>query len=206
VDVYAALMVVVLGVALWLGYRKLPVLVTASVLAGAWLMRFYLASEMYHDKLVRYWPRTTSVVIYCFLILAVFGVKAAAEKIQERYEALVAIRGGLDTQGADGVTRSEIETGSAAALGEDGDETDRPLATRSRGRRAVIPSRTATTSVGAGLVAAAFALTFFAGMAGSADADKMMPKNDGSPGQLAWSAHFDNPHNLRLGVTLVNGK
>ena len=217
VDVFAALMVVALGVALWLGYRKLPILVTASVLAGSWLMRFYLASEMYHDKLVRYWPRTTSVVIYCFLILTVFGVKAAAEKIQERYEALVAVRGGA-TESTDTVTQSETDSDADArttGLGTDGDDdaADRPLAARSRGRAAV-PSRTAatgatsatTTSVGAGLVAAAFALTFFAGMAGSAGADKIMPKQDGSPGQLSWNAHFDNPHNLRLGVTLVNGK
>lgn len=206
VDVFAALMVIAVGVALWLGYRKLPILVTASVLAGSWLMRFYLASEMYHDKLVRYWPRTTSVVIYCFLILTVFAVMAAAEKIQERYEALLTIRGGGTTESAEAVTRSESETGSDTAGTTGDDETDRPLATRSRGRRAVTPSRTATTSVGAGLVAAAFALTFFAGMAGSAGADKIMPKQDGSPGQLSWNAHFDNPRNLRLGVTLVNGK
>lgn len=207
VDVFAALMVIAAGVALWLGYRKLPVLVTASVLAGAWIMRFYLASEMFHDKLVRYWPRTTSVVIYCFLVLTVFGVKAAAEKIQERYEDLVAIRGGAIADG-----KAELPAQASPAEAEDTDmDTDedageRPLATRSRGLRTAAPSRTAATSAGAGLVAVAFALTFFAGMAGSANADKFMPKNDGSPGQLSWNAHFDNPHNLRLGVTLVNGK
>ncbi|GAA2013040.1 hypothetical protein GCM10009839_04580 [Catenulispora yoronensis] len=195
IDVYAALAVVAAGVAIWLGIRKLPVLVTVSVLAGCWIMRFHLAAEMFPDKLVRYWPRTTSVIIYCFLILAVFAVIAASEKLQELYATLVA-------RAQPATAASESESVSQ----DDGEAPKGPNVPAAAGPVRAMGTAGTVGTVGTGLVAAGFALTLFAGMAGSANADKFMPKNDGSPGQLAFNAHHDSPHNLRLGATLVNGK
>jgi hypothetical protein len=56
------------------------------------------------------------------------------------------------------------------------------------------------------MVGLAFALTLFTGMSASAATDKIMPKNDGSEGQLAWHAQHDAPANLVPGETKVNGK
>ncbi|NUR25140.1 MAG: hypothetical protein HOV83_04710 [Catenulispora sp.] len=201
IDVFAALAVIAAGIAIWLGIRKLPVLLTVSVLAGSWLMRFHFAAEMFPDKLVRYWPRTTSVIIYCFIILIAYAVMAVAEKVQELYGLLTARVQPVTAEAAAAVSPSTVSADApSAALDEDAEPAP---AVRSRSGRATTP---VTATVGAGLVAASFALTLFAGMAGSANADKFMPKNDGSPGQLAYNAHGDDPRNLRLGVTLVNGK
>jgi hypothetical protein len=171
------------------------------VLTGSWLMRFHFAAEMFPDKLVRYWPRTTSVIIYCFIILIAYAVMAVAEKAQELYGLLTA-RVQPVTAEAAAVSAAVSADVPAASLDEDAEPAP---AVRSRSGRTTTAATVATTA-GAGLVAASFALTLFAGMAGSANADKFMPKNDGSPGQLAYNAHGDDPRNLRLGATLVNGK
>ncbi|MFI6445568.1 hypothetical protein [Kitasatospora sp. NPDC050543] len=69
-------LLLLLGVALGvgLGVRYLPVRATLAALVSAWLLRFWYASRMEHDQAVMLYPRTTWMIMYCLMILAVFGV------------------------------------------------------------------------------------------------------------------------------------
>lgn len=187
VGVFGAAVIALSGVAIWLGMRRPAVLLTAGMLAGAWVMRFYLASHEYRDQLVRYWPRTTTFSLYCMLILSVFAVKLIAERVQEflkQHQALAeAVRSGAE---------------SPADVEAEADALDTPTQSRKTPQRPA-PIRT-------GLVGLGFALTLFGGISASAATDKIMPRNDGSEGQLAWQAHHDAPADLVPGETKVNGK
>ncbi len=68
------------GLGLGLGLRSVMVRTAAAVLAGAWLARFWFASNMAHDKAIQLYPRTTWIIMYCLMILAVFGVMAAVHR------------------------------------------------------------------------------------------------------------------------------
>ncbi|WP_194924362.1 hypothetical protein [Catenulispora pinisilvae] len=207
VGVFGVLILILTGVAIWLGMRRTPVLLTAGLLTGGWVMRFYLASHEYRDQLVRYWPRTTTFSLYCFLILAVFAVKLIGERVQEFVAQHQKLTATVRAQTALAQTTLAATPADPEALEEsEADETtpspenaaERPAAGRRTVRRPV-PFQT-------GMVGLAFALTLFTGMSASAATDKIMPKNDGSEGQLAWHAHHDSPANLVQGVTKVNGK
>jgi galactan 5-O-arabinofuranosyltransferase len=193
VGVFGVIVLILTGVAIWLGMRRTPVLLTAGLLAGAWVMRFYLASHEYRDQLVRYWPRTTTFSLYCFLILSVFAVKLIGERVQEFVKQHQALTAGAAAQTAQ--TAQTAEAGTEAGP-EAGTELPTP---RRKAVKQPAPFQT-------GLVGLAFALSLFAGMSASAATDKIMPKNNGSEGQLSWQAHHDSPANLVQGVTKVNGK
>ena len=209
VGVFGVLILVLTGVAIWLGMRRTPVLLTAGLLAGGWVMRFYLASHEYRDQLVRYWPRTTTFSLYCFLILAVFAVKLIGERVQELLAEHRTLTAATKARTAPVAESEAAEPQKAEEGAEDGEEAAAPTPRRrpalgigalgaGSGRRPA-PFQT-------GLVGLAFALTLFTGMSASAATDKIMPKNDGSEGQLAWQAHHDAPGNLVQGITKVNGK
>lgn len=212
VGVFGVIILILTGIAIWLGMRRTPVLLTAGLLTGGWVMRFYLASHEYRDQLVRYWPRTTTFSLYCFLILAVFAVKLIGERAQELLAEHRALTAGARSQT---VAAAAADTSQASETA--GDPAEGPEAATDGDEPAVAAPRRRWIGVGAGagqrpapfqtgMVGLAFALTLFAGMSASAATDKIMPKNDGSEGQLAWHAHHDSPANLVLGVTKVNGK
>lgn len=75
--VFSALLVVGLAVALWLGRGRRDVVTLGLVLAGAWVVRFWLASRMYATDSVQLYPRTTVEILYCLLALAVLAVMLA---------------------------------------------------------------------------------------------------------------------------------
>lgn len=71
---FSALLVVALGAAVVLGRRRLDVLTLAACLAGAWVVRFFLASRMYATGTVQLYPRTTVEILYCLLALGVLAL------------------------------------------------------------------------------------------------------------------------------------
>ncbi len=77
---FALLLVAAVGIGIGVGLRSLVVRVAAAVLVGAWLMRFYYASHMAHDQMVQLYPRTTWIIMYCLIILAVTGLMAATDR------------------------------------------------------------------------------------------------------------------------------
>ena len=59
--------------AIWSGGRRSVVWVLALSMAGAWLMRFLVASKMWETKQVNLYPRTTMVILGCLLFLALYS-------------------------------------------------------------------------------------------------------------------------------------
>jgi len=68
-----------LGLALWLGWRRTPV-----IAVSAWVLRMYLAGESYATQTVRLYPRTTAVLLYCTLLLTGFAIRYAVRAIAAR--------------------------------------------------------------------------------------------------------------------------
>ncbi|MFF7454847.1 hypothetical protein [Kitasatospora sp. NPDC008115] len=74
---FTILLLAGVGLGLGLGLRSLAVRTAAAVLAGAWLMRFTFAGSMAQSGTVALYPRTTWIIMYCLMILAVLGLMAA---------------------------------------------------------------------------------------------------------------------------------
>ncbi len=74
VGVFTLLLAAGAGLAIALGWRRSPVIVAGLGIVGAWLVRMYLASQMYATGTVRLYPRTLQAILYCLLILAGFGI------------------------------------------------------------------------------------------------------------------------------------
>lgn len=78
-----------LAAALFLGLRNTVVITAACCFAGAWLMRFYYASQMYQQQAVQLYPRTTMEILYCLLLLTLLAVMLGWEKLRESTVALL---------------------------------------------------------------------------------------------------------------------
>ncbi|CAM5547372.1 hypothetical protein SAVIM338S_04405 [Streptomyces avidinii] len=68
------------ALAMGLGLRSMMVRTAAATLAGAWLARMWFASHMAHDKAVQLFPRTTWIIMYCLMILAVLGLMSTVQR------------------------------------------------------------------------------------------------------------------------------
>ncbi|MFG2879578.1 hypothetical protein ACGFYU_31985 [Streptomyces sp. NPDC048337] len=77
---FALLLLLGVGLGVGLGLRSIMVRTAAAVLVGAWLVRFWFASHMAHEQAVQLFPRTTWMIMYCLMILAVLGVMAAVQR------------------------------------------------------------------------------------------------------------------------------
>jgi galactan 5-O-arabinofuranosyltransferase len=54
------------------------------LLAGAWLLRFWLASQMYATGAVQLYPRTSAEILYCLLLLTVVAVRYGLRWARDR--------------------------------------------------------------------------------------------------------------------------
>lgn len=77
---FALLLLFGVGLGLGLGLRNIMVRTAAAVLVGAWLARFWFAGHMAHDKAIQLYPRTTWIIMYCLMILAVLGMMAVVNR------------------------------------------------------------------------------------------------------------------------------
>ncbi|WP_354641032.1 hypothetical protein [Kitasatospora camelliae] len=82
---FAVLLLAAVGLGIGLGLRHVAVKTAAVVLAGAWLLRFWFASRMEDTQAVQLYPRTTWIILYCLMILAVVGLMAAVERVSARW-------------------------------------------------------------------------------------------------------------------------
>jgi hypothetical protein len=82
VGLFSVLLAVGLAFALLLGWRRTVVITSCLSMAGAWLLRFYLAGKMYETNTVRLYPRTTMFILYLLLIVIGFAVYYATERIR----------------------------------------------------------------------------------------------------------------------------
>lgn len=97
VGVFTVLLIAGVTLALVLGWRRTPVVVCCGIAAGAFVMRFVLAGLMHQSGMVRLYPRTTMVIMYCFLALTGFGLYYAVERIRGVYRHLDGARPGQAT-------------------------------------------------------------------------------------------------------------
>jgi galactan 5-O-arabinofuranosyltransferase len=87
VGLFTVLLAVGIGVAIAFGYSHTLVITVGSIMAGTWLFRFWHAHNMYKTKLVQLYPRTTAELLYCGLILTLFGIHLIVERAKSRAPA-----------------------------------------------------------------------------------------------------------------------
>lgn len=78
------------ALALGLGLRNMIVRTAAAGLVSAWLARFWIASHMEHTQAVQLYPRTTWIIMYCLIILAVMGLMLTVQRLIVWFRALSA--------------------------------------------------------------------------------------------------------------------
>lgn len=110
--IVSALLAVGLGVALLVGWRRTEVLVLAACLAGAWVLRLYLASRMWADQAVQLYPRTTAEILFCLLALGVLAIMISVRGALVWFGRLSA-SSGPGTRGAPPVARTPTSAGIA---------------------------------------------------------------------------------------------
>ena len=81
---FAVVMFVCVGVALWLGLRKPLVVTIGCMFASAWVMRMYIASHMYETQTVQLYTRTNNQLLYCGLILCALVAHLVSLRLAER--------------------------------------------------------------------------------------------------------------------------
>ncbi len=86
VGLFTVLLAAGAGVALMLGWRRTVVIAIGAGIVSAWLMRMWLAGNMYATGKVTLYPRTTAVVLYGLLLLTGLGVYFAAEAVRRYLE------------------------------------------------------------------------------------------------------------------------
>lgn len=81
VGVFTLLLVVGLGAAIALAGRRTVVLTAALLVAGAWVLRFSFAAQMYETGSVQLYPRTTPHILFCLIVLSVLAVRAGLARL-----------------------------------------------------------------------------------------------------------------------------
>ncbi|MFI6845509.1 hypothetical protein OG535_16430 [Kitasatospora sp. NBC_00085] len=66
---FAVVMFVCLGAALWLGLGRPLVVTVCCMFASAWLVRMYIASRTYETQTVQLYTRTDNQLLYCGLVI-----------------------------------------------------------------------------------------------------------------------------------------
>ena len=84
VGVFVLLLVVGLGAAVALGGRRTPVITLCALLAGAFLLRFWFASQAFATGAVQLYPRTSAEILYCLLVLSVLAVRYGGRWLRDR--------------------------------------------------------------------------------------------------------------------------
>ncbi|MEY9962295.1 hypothetical protein ABIA33_000316 [Streptacidiphilus sp. MAP12-16] len=85
---FTLLLLFAVALAVALGLRMLVVRATLTVLVSAWLMRFWFAAHMAQTQSVQLYPRTTWLIMYCLIILAVMGIMLTGRAVLRILEHL----------------------------------------------------------------------------------------------------------------------
>jgi galactan 5-O-arabinofuranosyltransferase len=90
VGVFTVLLVAGLGVAIAVAGRRTAVLTICALMAGSWLLRFLIASQMYATQTVQLYPRTTAEILFCLLLLVVLAAMYGGRRVQDAWRARTA--------------------------------------------------------------------------------------------------------------------
>jgi galactan 5-O-arabinofuranosyltransferase len=89
VGVFTVLLVIGLGVAVAVAGRRTAVLTAGTLLAGAWILRLAIASQMYATQTVQLYPRTTAEILFCLLLLLVLAARYGGGRLHDAWRAHV---------------------------------------------------------------------------------------------------------------------
>lgn len=89
VGVFTALLAVGLGIAVAVAGRRTAVLTAGCLLAGAWILRFAIASQMYATGTVQLYPRTSAEILFCLLLLGVLAAHYGGRRLVDAWRARV---------------------------------------------------------------------------------------------------------------------
>jgi galactan 5-O-arabinofuranosyltransferase len=84
VGLFTVLLAAGAAVALALGWRRTVVIAIGFSIFGAWVIRMWLASQMYATDTVRLYPRTTMVVLYGLLLLTGLAIYFTVDGIRRQ--------------------------------------------------------------------------------------------------------------------------
>ncbi len=84
VGVFVLLLVVGLGLGVAFGGARTTIITLGALLAGAWLLRFWFASQAYATGTVQLYPRTSAEILYCLLLLSIFAVRYGLVWVRDR--------------------------------------------------------------------------------------------------------------------------
>ncbi|WP_162688423.1 MULTISPECIES: hypothetical protein [unclassified Streptomyces] len=116
VGLFAIVTFVCLGVAIWLGLRKPLVVTIAAMFISAWVMRMYIAQNMYETHTVQLYTRTNNQLLYCGLILCGLVAHLVSQRMAERRTAEAA-DGAPAAPGRAGVTGGGFPGREGAVIG-----------------------------------------------------------------------------------------
>ncbi|MFJ7244765.1 hypothetical protein ACIQWA_08960 [Kitasatospora sp. NPDC098652] len=74
---FTLLLLAAAALAIGLGSGGVLVRTVATVLVSSWLLRFWFAAQMERTQAVQLYPRTTWIIMYCLIVLAVLGLMLA---------------------------------------------------------------------------------------------------------------------------------
>ncbi|WP_156178917.1 hypothetical protein [Saccharothrix sp. ST-888] len=89
---FSLLVLAGLGLALALGLRRPPVIAALSCLVSAWVLRFWFAGHMQRDQAVMLYPRTTWLILYALIALAVLAALLLSAGVRAAWLRLTADR------------------------------------------------------------------------------------------------------------------
>jgi hypothetical protein len=84
VGVFTVILTIGTGAAIVFGRGHTFVIALLPIMAGAWLLRFWHAHNMYAKQLVQLYPRTTAELFYCAVILTIAALYFILERIKAR--------------------------------------------------------------------------------------------------------------------------
>ncbi|WP_370382078.1 hypothetical protein [Catenulispora sp. GAS73] len=82
VDLFTILLFVGFAAALALGRGRSPIVVVSLLVGSAWLVRFYIAQQMFHTQSVQFYPRTNYQLLYGMLLMTGFALMYGARHVR----------------------------------------------------------------------------------------------------------------------------
>ncbi|AUG77663.1 hypothetical protein CFP65_2847 [Kitasatospora sp. MMS16-BH015] len=89
---FTLLVVAGFALALALGLRRPAVVAVLGCLGGSWVLRFWFAGHMQRDQAVMLYPRTTWLILYCFIALTVLAAMIVSGGAARSWRRLTASR------------------------------------------------------------------------------------------------------------------
>lgn len=87
VGLFTVVLMAGLGAAVALGRSRTAVITLVLTMTGCWLLRFWYAHLMFKTKLVQLYPRTTTEILYCLLLLCGYALYLAIRRAERRAAA-----------------------------------------------------------------------------------------------------------------------